>query len=222
MTALLAVAELQQAVLRSAITETILLVAFLTACGWLLRKAYFAVKMGETAFVQLIGTEGQPSLRQMQAKQDEALTTLAVEVRAVKKELHPNTGSSMRDHLFEEIRKVQHDVTNMRAGQEMMLGLVDSSTHAAARAAQRAEDTARQVENVAESARQERAEIVASMGRMRADIADEAAHRYSEALDLLADHGGPDLRAHVVPHAHSLSAVDTPSLTGGPVEPENS
>ncbi len=208
-------------VLESAATRTVMLAAALTATGVLLRYLWRAVKMGETAFVQLVGTAGQPSLRQMQEKQDEALTTLAFEVRAVKKELHPNTGSSMRDHLFEEIRKVQHDVTNVRAGQEMMLGLVDNSTNAAARAAQRAEDTARQVENVSESARLERAQIVTAMGRMREEIASDGAHRYAEALDLLAEHGGPDLRPHVnvAPHAHVLPTAEAPSLTGGPVEP---
>lgn len=204
-------------VLESAATRTVMLAAALTATGVLLRYLWRAVKMGETAFVQLVGTKDEPALRQMFATLVTEVAEVKAEVGAVKKELHPNSGSSMRD----ELRKVQHDVTNVRAGQEMLLGLVDNATVAAARAAQRAEDTARQVENVGETARQERSAIVDSMNRMRDDIAEDGAHRYAEALDLLAEHGGPDLRPHVnvAPHAHVLPTVEAPSLTGGPVEP---
>lgn len=197
-------------VTQSAASQVVLLAAALTAAGVLLRYLYRAFKMGETAFVEVIGTKDEPSLRA-------TLTALAGEVSAVKKELHPNGGSSMRD----ELRKVQHDVTNVRAGQELLVDLVDTATNASARAAQRAEDTARQVENVGETARKERADIVSSIGHLHEQITTEAAERYADALELMADHGGPDLRPHlppVVPHVHILPE-HSPETTSGPIPP---
>ena len=153
--------------------------------------------------MQLVGTKEQPSLR------DELAEVKAIALRS-EKELHPNGGSSLRDDVRLVGRKVE------------------ASTELASRAAQRAEDTARQVENVAEAAHRERNAIQSALSTGLNDLEErmavKAAEKTADWLELLADHGGPDLRPHlseVPPHAHVLPQRPDPSMTGGPVpDPE--
>lgn len=144
-------------------------------------------------------------------------------------QLENNGGSSFRDKVeaqAQALANLQHDVTNIRAGQDLLLGQVDSASSAAARAAERAEETARQVESVGDRAHRERLDIQSALAEGLEDLEERMAVRSAEKtadwLEILAENGGPDLRGHlppVAPHAHELPQRHDPTLTGGPVDP---
>ncbi len=128
---------------------------------------------------------------------------MTAEVAVVKKELYPNSGSSLRD----DVQSISRNL--------------EDTKHLALVATNRAEATAKMVEAAAAITG---AEIVASMGRMREEIAVDAAERTAASYELLAEHGGPDLRLHATgaPHAHALPGETAPPVTGGPVEMDES
>lgn len=107
--------------------------------------------------------------------------------------------------------KLQHDVTTVKAGQVLQL----AETAA----------LAERVEQVREEGRKGRESLGERMTGMRDEIGDELDQRRADAYELLAEHGGPDLRPHlpggnVAAHTHELPTVEQPSMTGGPIEPE--
>jgi hypothetical protein len=180
----------------------VLVSAVLVALGVIVRILWRFVLLSVRAFETIVGTH------------DAAGTVvkpgLVDRIESVEAQLKQNGGNSARDSL-DRI--------------EIKLAAVETSAKEATIAAGVAVGEAkagRQLVAEAEDRRREDVtDIRGAMVAMKQDITEEAAERYADAVELLAEHGGPDLRPHlpgstVAPHAHPLPSHD-PDVTGPPV-----
>lgn len=188
-------------------TTLVALSAGLTAFGYLARIGWRAVKAIERAVTDLVGANGQKSLRQ------EIVEVKTIAARS-EKELHPNGGSSMRD----DIRLAVNGVDDARTNAIEARADARRAADAVMDLKERGDQMTAQMLKLGEEGRRERAEIKEGQVRMRQDITDEMVTRTAEAFELIAAHGGPDIRLPlpVADHVHDVPIQVDPLTTSPP------
>jgi hypothetical protein len=157
---------------------------------------------------------GQPArpgvMARLQSTETEVASVKTIALRS-EKELHPNGGSSLRD----DVRAVGAQVAQVKEAAQQ-------ATTAAGLAVNEAKVAAHVAQETAAERRADAKSIRTAMTSMREEIAQDAAERTADAYELLAEHGGPDLRSHlpghVADHTHELP-LRSLTETSGPIEP---
>lgn len=129
--------------------------AILAVLGFLARKGWKMNVLATRAFVDIVGTQEQPSLRQ-------ELNELRGSIQKIDKELHPNGGLSMRDQIV----RVENEIAEVRKD--------------AAEAKQKAADAASETEGLSGAVARFHHDA-----RERADVAGRERRGVQESLNVL-------------------------------------
>lgn len=130
-------------------------------------------------------------------------------------QLESNGGSSARDAISRIESAVSAVIDQIAQNRLAAAAAKDAAVEAAERAKQVG------VEAMSEIAKLNDAvlDLGAKVDQSNEQLLIEMGNRQAEAFELLAEHGGPDLRDHaprIVPHVHELPPRVDPTLTGGP------
>jgi hypothetical protein len=150
------------------------------------------------------------AMERLQSVETEVTSVKTIALRS-EKELHPNGGGSLRD----DVQATRVDLAHVQEAAQQ-------ATTAAGLAVNEARVAAHVAQETAAERRADMQSIRTAMTSMREEIAQDTAERTADAYELLAEHGGPDLRAHlpghVADHTHELP-LRSPTETSGPIEP---
>lgn len=185
----------------------VLAAAVLTALGLISRKLWRLVKLGERAVEDILGTEDHKSLRdQLADVQAEVSEVKAVALRS-EKELHPNSGSSLRD----DVRKAITIGEDAKKAADRTAAETLINRAVLAEAAERTRGNMNEVRGAIGA-------VQSGLETMGDNLLHEMASRQADAYELLAE-AGIDLGAAppVGQRTHPLPQQPDPPVTGGPI-----
>lgn len=130
-------------------------------------------------------------------------------------QLENNSGSTMKDKVEENEtrgKKTLEVVTQLQDQIAAVQIAVEQATIAAGVAVNEAGAGRRMAKEAEKNRQTDVVELRKAIVNMKDDLEDAAAKRMVDALDLLAEHGGPDLRPHMPmgpPHKHVVIDDET-------------